>query len=102
MSDITLAYLVAGSPTPRSINAYQKAINELLLKHNAEIIVPDSNMLEIFYNEGKWEKDMKLTIIKFPSLKLLKDFWHSEPNVFARILFNLASPNLWKVITPRY
>ncbi|WP_420549405.1 DUF1330 domain-containing protein [Curvivirga sp.] len=101
MPDIIPAYLVAGSPIPKSIDAYQRAIDELLIKHNAEIIVPDRHMLEIFHHEGKWDTSTNLTIIKFPSLEQLKDFWHSEPNAFALILFNLTHPNLWKILAPR-
>ena len=41
------------------------------------LVAGETEQLMDFF-EGDWQKDAKFTLFKFPSLKHLKEFWHSE------------------------
>lgn len=77
----TPAYLVCSSimkEVHASLEAYFQAVQPLLKKAGAELLVAGDSGQVLTLLEGIWpNKDAKFTLFKFPSMEALKAFWFS-------------------------
>lgn len=77
----TPAYLVCSSIMKEghdSLETYFQAVQPLLKKAGAEILVAGDSGQVLTQLEGIWpDKNAKFTLFKFPSMEALKAFWFS-------------------------
>ena len=80
-SHSTPAYLVCSSIMEKghdSLEPYFQAVQPLLKKAGAELLVAGDSNQVLTPLEGIWpNKDAKFTLFKFPSMETLKAFWFS-------------------------
>ena len=75
------AYLVCSSFMPEghgSIIPYGEAAHPLLDKYQGELLVAGETGQFMNLFEGVWPNSARFTLFRFPSMKHLQDFWHSE------------------------
>ncbi len=95
-SHSTSAYLVCSSIMKKghdSLEPYFQAVQPLLKKAGAELLVAGDSGQVLTLIEGIWpNKDAKFTLFKFPSMEALKAFWFSPEYQAVKHLRTQAIP----------
>ena len=75
------AFLVSSSFMPAghdSLQPYAEAVQPLMQKYGAEMVIPGHAGQDVLVLEDDWKKEAALTVVKFPSMERLKAFWNSK------------------------